>query len=157
MCGIICILYFSMMVQTAPELRAQVSAGNRTGNDIIMHKHSGLNVTVNGKSLDVPNDVGINSTLWNDHSLDKYGTERKATTFGVISPALSPLHTHDSSGIIHVESTEYRNYTLGDFLNIWGLPLEGKEISLVLNGNSTENYANHILKDMEKLVLKIED
>ena len=157
MLGIICILYFSMMLQTAPELSAQVPAGNKTGNDIIMHTHSSLNVTVNGKSLLVPNGVGINSTLWNDHSLDKFGTERKATTLGMISPAMSPLHTHDSSGIIHVESTEYRNYTLGDFLNIWALPLEGREISLIINGDSTENYSNHILKDMEKMVLKIED
>ena len=155
--GIICILYFSMMVQTSPELSAQVPGGNKTGNEIIMHTHSGLNVTVNGKSLAVPNGVGINSTLWNDHSLDKYGTERKAITFGVISPAMSPLHTHDSSGIIHIESNEYRNYTLGDFLNIWGLPLGGKEISLSINGNSTENYANHILNDMEEMVLKLED
>lgn len=157
MAGIICMLYFTMILQTAPELSAQVPAGNKTGNDIIMHTHSSLNVTINGNSLLVPNGVGINSTLWNDHSLDKFGTERKATTFGMISPAMSPLHTHDSSGIIHVESTEYRNYTLGDFLNIWGLPLEGREISLIINGNSTENYASHILKNMEKMVLKMEE
>jgi hypothetical protein len=122
-----------------------------------MHTHSSLNVTVNGNPFLVPNGVGINSSLWNHHSLDKYGTDRKTTTFGMISPAMSPLHTHDSSGTIHVESTEYRNYTLGDFLNIWGLPLEGREISLIINGNSTENYTNHILKDMEKMVLKIQD
>jgi hypothetical protein len=65
---------------------------------------------------------------------------------------MSPLHTHDSSRIIHVESIEYKNHTLGDFLNIWGLPLEGKEISLITNGNNTENYSNHTLEDMEKMV-----
>lgn len=42
-------------------------------------------------------------------------------------------------------------------LNIWGLPLEGREISMIINGNSTENYASHILKDMEKMVLKMEE
>ncbi|HEY7695793.1 MAG TPA: hypothetical protein VH797_06830 [Nitrososphaeraceae archaeon] len=146
-----------MILPIAPELSAQVSAGNRTGNEIIMHTHSNLNVTVNGKPLIVPNGVGINSTLWNDHTLDKFGTERKTTSFGIITPAMSPLHTHDSSGMIHVESTEYKNYTLGDFLNIWGLPMEGKEISLITNGNNTKNYSNHTLKDMEKMVLKIQD
>lgn len=157
MWAIICILYFLMIFQTAPELSAQLSTGNKTSNNIIMHTHSSLNVTINGNSFPVPNGIGINSTLWNDHSLDKFGTERKATTFGMISPAMSPLHTHDSSGIIHVESTELRNYTLGEFLNIWGLPLEGREISLIINGNSTESYTNHTLKDMEKIVLKIDD
>ena len=75
----------------------------------------------------------------------------------MITPAMSPLHTHDSSGTIHVESTEYRNYTLGQFLNIWGKPLEGSKVILFIDGNSTENYSNYILKDREKMILKIED
>src|SRR5688572_28676147 len=111
---IIFTLYFSMLLPTVPELSGQAPAENNTGNEIIMHTHSSLNVTVNGDFLLVPNGVGINSSLWNEHSLDKFGTERKSTTFGMISPAMSPLHTHDSSGLVHVESTEYRNYTLGD-------------------------------------------
>ena len=155
--GIIFMLYFSMILQTVPELSAQAPGENKTSNKIIMHTHSNLNVTVNGDFLLVPNGVGINSTLWNEHSLDKFGTERKTTIFGMITPAMSPLHTHDSSGIIHVESTEYRNYTLGDFLNIWGLPLEGRKVSLIIDGNGTENYGNHTLKDMEKMILKIDD
>jgi len=40
-----------------------------------MHIYSNFNVTVNEKSLIVPNGIWINSTLWNDHSLDKLGTE----------------------------------------------------------------------------------
>ena len=122
-----------------------------------MHIHSNLNVTVNGKSLIVPNRIGINSTLWNDHSLYKLGTERKTTIFGMITPAMSPLHTHDSSGTIHVESTEYRNYVRGQFLNILGLPPEGSKVILFIDGNSTENYNNYVLKDREKMILKIED
>ena len=34
------------------------------------------------------------------------------------------LHTHDASGIIHVESPDERPYTLGNFFDIWGQPLE---------------------------------
>jgi len=49
--GIICTFYFTMMLQNVPELSAQLSEGNKTGNDIIMHTHSSLNVTVNGNSL----------------------------------------------------------------------------------------------------------
>jgi hypothetical protein len=154
---IIGILYFSIISGTVPELNAQAPADNKTANKIIMHTHSSLNVTVNGNSIPVPNGVGINSTLWNDHSLDEFGTAQETSVFGMVTPSMSPLHTHDSSGIIHVESTEFKNYTLGDFLNIWGLPLEGKKVSLIVGGNSTENYTNHPLKDMEKMILKIED
>jgi hypothetical protein len=154
--AIICILFF-LMPQFTPDINAQVTGENKTSNKIIMHIHSNLNVTVNGKSLIVPNGIGINSTLWNDYSLDKFGTERKTTIFGMITPAMSPLHTHDSSGTIHVESTEYRNYTLGQFLNIWGIPLEGSRVNLFIDGNSTDNYSNYVLKDREKMILKIED
>jgi hypothetical protein len=152
----ICIL-FLLMSQSTPELNAQESTANKTSNKIIMHIHANLSVTVNGKSLIVPNGIGINSSLWKDHSLDKFGTEQKANIFGLITPAMSPLHTHDSSGTIRVESTEYRNYTLGQFLNIWGIPLQGSKINLLTDGNSTENYDNYILKDGDKMILKIED
>lgn len=150
-------MYFVFSDVTNYSGNAKVTGENKTSNKIIMHIHSNLNVTVNGKSLIVPNGIGINSTLWNDHSLDKFGTERKTTIFGMITSAMSPLHTHDSSGTIHVESTEYRNYTLGQFLNIWGKPLEGSKVILFIDGNSTENYSNYILKDREKMILKIED
>jgi hypothetical protein len=33
------------------------------------------------------------------------------------------LHTHDATGIIHVESPDARTYTLGNFFDIWGQPL----------------------------------
>lgn len=155
--GFISILLFWSILQTVPELNAQVTGENKNNNKIIMHTHSNLNVTANGNSVLVPNGIGINSTLWNDHSLDKFGTERKTTIFGTITPAMSPLHTHDSSGTIHVESAEFRNYTLGQFLDIWGIPLEGKEVSLSIGGNRTGDYSNYILNDMEKMILEIKD
>ena len=37
--GIIFILYFSMILQTVPELSGQAPAENKTGNKIIMHTH----------------------------------------------------------------------------------------------------------------------
>jgi len=67
----ICIL-FLLMSQSTPELNAQESIANKTSNKIIMHIHANLSVTVNGKSLIVPNGIGINSSLWKDHSLDKF-------------------------------------------------------------------------------------
>lgn len=155
--GLISISLFWTMLLTVPELNAQVTDENKTSSKIIMHTHSNLNVTANGNSILVPHGIGINSTLWNDHSLDKFGTDRKTTIFGTIIPAMSPLHTHDSSGIIHVESTEFRNYTLGQFLDIWGIPLEGREVSLSIDGNRTADHSNYILNDMEKMILEIKD
>jgi hypothetical protein len=40
---------------------------------------------------------------------------------GIISPScLEPIHTHDTSGIIHIESAHTTDtYTLNDFFNVW--------------------------------------
>ena len=39
------------------------------------------------------------------------------------------LHTHDASGIIHVESPTERAYTLGDFFDLWGEPLSRDNVA----------------------------
>ena len=86
-------ILFFLMSQITPDINAQVTGENKTSNKITMHIHSNLNVSINGRSLIVPKGIGINSTLWNDHSLDNFGTERKTTIFGMITPAMSPLHS----------------------------------------------------------------
>ena len=82
-----------------------------TANNMLMHNHVSLNVTIDGKPIIGPSSIGIKQTgifadptLFADHSLDKYGME-----------GMSPLHTHDSRGLIHVESNTFRNYLLGEF------------------------------------------
>ena len=142
------------------QLDSSVSSFIDTNKKIVIHVHPKLNVTFDGKSLIVPAGIGINTTLWNDHSLDQYGMQPMKMTMkdtSMIMQGMSPLHTHDSSGIIHVESNEFRNYTLGQFLQIWGLDLHGKEVKLSINGNNVKDYKNHILTDKEQMILNIED
>ena len=38
-------------------------------------------------------------------------------------PCISPLHTHDATGIIHTESKSPEPNTLGQFLTEWGVRL----------------------------------
>jgi hypothetical protein len=66
-----------------------------------VHIHEHLDLFVNGKHVAVPAEIGI----------DPGGR------------FLAPLHTHDSSGVIHVESPVQRSYTLGEFFGIWGVLL----------------------------------
>ena len=110
----------------------------------VAHLHPSLNVLVNGKSISVPKNIGIDSSLHKDHSLDQYGAE-----------GVAPLHTHDDSGTIHVESTVNRNYTLGEFLNIWGIDLSGKTIKLTVDGIPVPDHRNHVLEDGQNLDLYI--
>ena len=117
-----------------------------------MHNHVSLNVTIGGKPIIVPANIGITQTgifanplLFADHGLDKYGME-----------GMSPLHTHDYSGLIHVESNTARNYTLGEFLDIWkGLNTEGKNVIASVNGKPVSDFRNIQLNDKSKIVLNI--
>lgn len=34
---------------------------------------------------------------------------------------ISPLHTHDATGVIHVESPTVRTFSLGQFFGVWGV------------------------------------
>jgi hypothetical protein len=114
------------------------------GAKIIYHIHPHLNVTVDGKPQTIPTNIGINSSMYKDHSLDKYST-----------PGLAPLHTHDSSGTVHVESTVVRNYTLGQFLNIWGMDLNNKPVKVVVDGKEIPDFRNHIFRDKEQIILEV--
>lgn len=65
-----------------------------------LHIHSHLDVYVNGDRVDVPADIGLSSS------------------------AESPLHTHDPTGVIHIESaTANQAFTLGEFFDVWGVRL----------------------------------
>jgi hypothetical protein len=76
--------------------------------------------------LGLPPLSPVEATVVHIHQhLDLYVDGRKvplATGIG-IDPAVgySPLHTHDSSGVIHVESPTVRTYTLGEFFGVWGV------------------------------------
>jgi hypothetical protein len=82
------------------------------------------------------------------------------------------LHTHDNSGLIHIESPIKRNFTLGQFLQIWKLfdnsdivhdIAENKingNISIHVNNNHNitsvgTDYSNLVLKDQDRLLLNI--
>lgn len=119
---------------------------------IIMHIHPHLSVLVNGKSIVVPEQVGIDPSLWKNHSLDEYGMQSMPE---MNMSAMAPLHTHDDSGIVHVESTINRDYTLGEFLSIWGMNLDGKTVKLTADNKPIADFKEHIFSDGEQIKLEI--
>ncbi len=63
----------------------------------VEHIHAHLDVYADGKQVTVPALVGIDES----------------------TQQLSPLHTHDTSGVIHIESPVKADFTLGQFLTEW--------------------------------------
>lgn len=102
-----------------------------------MHIHTTLKVLADGEEVTVPANVGIDTT----------GPKTR----------YSPLHTHDTSGLLHVESAVWRDFTLGQFLTEWGAPREdtrfGAPRALVDGEPWTGDPGRIVLRDGETITL----
>jgi hypothetical protein len=86
------------------------------GEQVAFHIHAHLAVFVNGRRRTIPYGIGVVPPL------DL--TETGDGPFVADGAAFYWLHTHDTSGVIHVESPVLRSYTLGEFFDLWGKPLD---------------------------------
>jgi hypothetical protein len=88
------------------------------------HVHAHLDVFVDGKPVVVPAGIGIDIT----NSGVRRGTVEGGPAYGGIrgcdEPCISPLHTHDITGVIHTESKDPTPNRLGQFFTEWGLRLD---------------------------------
>lgn len=142
-------LGFGLDIISTTMIGAQLGGGNKP---IIMHFHPHLNLMIEGTPVTLPSQIGIDLPLWKNHSLDQYGMQ--AMSNGM--PGMAPLHTHDATGTIHVESNIIRNYTLGEFLNIWGgLDTNGKIVKAIVDGTPIPDYKNIILRNGEQINLDV--
>ncbi|HYZ16679.1 MAG TPA: hypothetical protein VE591_09770 [Candidatus Acidoferrum sp.] len=73
----------------------------------VLHIHQHLAVLDHGRSVGVPDDVGR----------------------PLVAQCFYWLHTHTPDGIIHVESPSFRTFTLGNFFDIWGQPLNRDDVA----------------------------
>ena len=89
------------------------------------HIHPHLDVFLNGKSVTVPAGIGIDIT---DPGVKKGPLRGGGTGYGGISlcerPCISPIHTHDLTGIVHVEAPKKQDFTLGQLFTEWGVRLD---------------------------------
>jgi hypothetical protein len=91
---------------------------------LIHHAHSHLDIFVDGKPIVVSAGIGINI---DDPEVQRIEEPDGAVAYGGITrcrkPCISPLHTHDATGIIHTESESPKPNTLGQFFTEWGVRL----------------------------------
>ena len=69
------------------------------------HIHAHIDIFINGNPYSVPSEIGI-----------------------IPNQCIYWLHTHDDSGIIHIESPENRTFTLGEFFDIWGENFDNNQL-----------------------------
>lgn len=89
------------------------------------HVHAHLDVFVDGGRVTVPAGIGIKI---DDPDVKTFDEPDGSKSYGGIEfcngPCISPLHTHDVSGILHTESADAKPNTLGEFFTEWGLALD---------------------------------
>jgi hypothetical protein len=90
------------------------------------HVHAHLDVFVNGQRVIVPAGLGINI---HDPAVHSFPNVAGATAYGGINPpcaqpCISPLHTHDVSGVLHTESATHKDNTLGQLFVEWNVKLD---------------------------------
>jgi len=107
------------------------------------HAHAHLTIVIRGQLRPVPANIGITATqiCW--------------------------LHTHDTSGIIHIEAGDDRTFTLGDFFDVWRQSLSGTQIGTerVGRGETIKAFENQqsfgsdprsiVLGDKDDIVLQL--
>jgi len=108
--------------------------------NIALHIHSELNILIDGEEFEIPANIGISEGI------------------------MRPLHTHDSTGEIHIEGPYRRDFTLGEFFDIWGKTLNQRcifdyctdkgELKMYINGNENQEFGNHILQDGEDILIE---
>jgi hypothetical protein len=84
----------------------------------ILHIHAHLDIFINGNPYPIPAEIGI-----------------------VPNQCIYWMHTHDNTGIIHIESPSDRTFTLGEFFDIWGEKFDNNQIfnNVVGKGGSNNN------------------
>lgn len=88
------------------------------------HVHAHLDVFIDGARVIIPGGIGINIDDPNVQSgPDGLGGMSYGGITGCAQPCISPLHTHDTSGVLHTESASSDLNSLGEFFDEWGVAL----------------------------------
>lgn len=82
---------------------------------LAFHVHAHLQIYVDGQQRGVPEGIGVVPPLQVEQTTQG--------PFVVGGAGIYWLHTHDSSGVIHVESPVQRPFDLGELFDLWGQPL----------------------------------
>jgi hypothetical protein len=130
------------------QLQQRVEAMGLPGfNETTFHIHAHLEIFVDGKQVPIPANIGID----------------EATQF------LSPLHTHPTApdnpaGTIHMEADQQYDFTVGQFMNVWGVKFSGSQIGslkskgdqqlqVYVNGKLAKDPVNTVMQEHDIVVI----
>ena len=87
---------------------------------LVRHDHVHLDIVVNGHKVTIPAGVGLAGPF--DTGPCPPGSKLGDCATGHVyfaKAAVAPIHTHSTSGLIHIEPDRKGTYTLGQFFDEW--------------------------------------
>jgi hypothetical protein len=123
------------------------------------HVHAHLDVFVDGKPVTVASGIGIRT---DDPAVHRFDEPDGSVSYGGIDlcndPCISPLHTHDVTGIIHTESATPEPNTLGELFTEWGVALDAACVSTFCTpATKVATYLNGELTTGDPRAIKLTD
>jgi hypothetical protein len=111
-------------------------------NDGAYHVHAVLRVYVEGRQVPVPANIGIDPQ----------------------AGSMASTHTHDATGLVHIEASERYPFTLGTFFTVWGVKFtntqlggylagKGNVLSAYVNGKPVSNPAGYVMNPHDDIVV----
>ena len=99
-----------------------------------LHWHPELAIYVKGVKQEIPANIGMS------------GVEM-------------PMHTHDSTGVIHIEMSglvRKEDITLGQFFKVWNKDMIsfGTNMKMTVDGKENTDYGDYIMHDKDKIELQ---
>jgi hypothetical protein len=101
-----------------PDLRARLTALGLPAlaqEGTVLRTHQHLDLFVAGRRVVVPAGLGIDAD----------------------GQFIAPIHTHDTTGIIHVESPTVRTFTLGELFGVWGVRFDSNCLGAYCTGGGS--------------------
>lgn len=110
-----------------------------------IHWHSELSIYINGVEQEIPANIGIGARH-------------------------QPIHTHDASGVIHLEFqgiVKKEDTALGKFFKTWSKQFnqncifdfcnnENKKIKMLVNGKENTEFENYRMQNNDKIEIRFE-
>lgn len=118
----------------------------------VVHIHVHLVLLADGHPVTVPAGIGVGRP---------WGVD--ATGFITSGSCFSWVHTHDTSGLVHIVSSTEKTFTLLHLFEVWGQPLGPSsalgyrgELAVFVNGQRSEGDPRSIpLLNLENIVIEL--
>lgn len=105
---------------TAQGGQGQTVSGLSCIETVASHSHTHLSLFVNGEQIAIPLGIGITDVR----------EQNGFAAAGSANSCLYLIHTHDATGILHVEPpTKSTKLTLGQAFDLWGQPIDRNNVA----------------------------